>query len=223
FSNIMHNAIKFSFPQTSIRVYTPADQRDCVAIRDMGMGMDEATRLKLFMHDSRVSNPGTQGERGTGLGLALSQDIMSAHGGLISVTSSPGQGSEFLIKFPESTPTLMIVDDDEDFRLLMRSDLESLKLKIVEAESGISAMQLCRLEQLSLVITDMEMPGMDGCELTGMIKNETKSHPVPVIMVSVNSDYQAKLRALKHGADDFLIKPVERNALLLAVRKYVTI
>ena len=219
--NILHNAAKFSFKGGVIGVFQPPGEGDVIAFRDHGMGIDTSTQARLFSHDSRVSGQGTAGERGSGLGMPLSHDIMAAHGGSITVESAPGSGALFKICFPKAIPTLLIVDDDEDFRLLIRSGLEDLKVKIIEAGGGEGAIEAAMREPVSLVITDYDMPGMNGVELVDWIRKESKDREIPVIMVSVDADYKTKIKALKFGVSDFLIKPVEKSALLEAVRRHV--
>ncbi|MDH5637622.1 MAG: response regulator [Nitrospinota bacterium] len=218
-SNILHNALKFSHMGGAVTVSAPTGEQETIEIRDEGMGMEEETRVKLFTHGSNVSAPGTAGERGTGLGLALSQDIIKAHGGSIEVESMPDAGCVFRIKFTQATPTLLIVDDDEDFRLLMRSDLEELKAKIVEASDAVEALEIASNEPVSLMITDLAMPGMNGLDLVTHIRKKSKAPSVPAIIISVSSDYQTKVESIKSGVNDFLTKPVEKKVLLAAVRK----
>jgi len=222
-SNILHNAIKFSHKGGAITVSLPPGEPDTVAVRDEGVGMDEQTKARLFIHESNSSLPGTSGERGTGLGLALSHDIVKAHGGVIEVDSRPNEGTLFTIKFAKVTPTVLIVDDDEDFLLLMRNDLEDLDVNIKEALDVGRAMEIAMKETVSLVITDLDMPGENGLDLVSRLRKQSKHPEVPVIMVSVNSDYQTKVLALKMGVDSFITKPVKKKDLLDAVRSKVAL
>jgi len=222
-SNILHNALKFSHKGGTITASLPAGEQETVEIADEGVGMEEEARVILFTHGSNVSTTGTAGERGTGLGLALSLDIIKAHGGSIEVESTPGTGCVFRIKFTQATPTLMIVDDDEDFRLLLRSDLEELKAKVVEAADAVEALEIARTEPVSLIITDLEMPGMNGLDFVTQIRKESKDPLLPAIIISVSSDYQTKMESIKSGVNAFLTKPVEPKVLLAAVRKQIKV
>ncbi|MDH5679628.1 MAG: response regulator, partial [Nitrospinota bacterium] len=106
---------------------------------------------------------------------------------------------------------------------LMRNDLEDLDVNIKEALDVGRAMEIAMKETVSLVITDLDMPGENGLDLVSRLRKQSKHPEVPVIMVSVNSDYQTKVLALKMGVDSFITKPVKKKDLLDAVRSKVAL
>ncbi len=98
--NLLSNAVKFSPKGGAVRVGYPAP--GVLAVADEGVGIPAEKRTKLFRYEEATSTLGTQGERGTGLGLPLSYDIVKAHGGELTVESAPGRGSIFSVRLPTS-------------------------------------------------------------------------------------------------------------------------
>ncbi len=96
--NLVSNAIKFSNFGGTVRVTTP--EPGVLTVVDDGVGVPPSIVAKLFNYEEKTSTVGTAGETGTGFGLPLSQDIIKAHGGYLSVESIQGKGSKFLIRLP---------------------------------------------------------------------------------------------------------------------------
>lgn len=99
--NLLTNALKFSTPGGNIIIRTEEDGEWLkISVQDNGVGMDEATKEKLFRIDQSIKSTGTMGEKGTGLGLILCKEFIEKHGGTISVESEPGKGSKFTFSLP---------------------------------------------------------------------------------------------------------------------------
>ena len=98
--NLVNNAIKFCHAGDTIRIYMPNDRPNCIAVGDTGPGVDPELLPHLFNPTVKTSTPGSAGETGTGMGLPLCHEIVAAHGGSLSVTSMPGQGSIFCVQLP---------------------------------------------------------------------------------------------------------------------------
>ncbi|MDT8447696.1 MAG: ATP-binding protein [bacterium] len=96
--NLLTNAIKFSQPGQQIVFEVPEGHPNWLAVTDQGIGIPESLQEHLFCYEVTTTRPGTQGERGTGFGLPLSQDILQAMGGHLVFDPSPNQGSRFVIK-----------------------------------------------------------------------------------------------------------------------------
>jgi signal transduction histidine kinase len=103
--NLISNAIKYSHPGGLIRIKAEENKTMlAISIHDEGVGMDEETRANLFRLDENTSRTGTDGEKGTGLGLILCNEFVRKHGGDITVSSKPGEGSCFTVRIPKTIP-----------------------------------------------------------------------------------------------------------------------
>ncbi len=99
-NNVLGNAIKFSYPNSEIIIRVLSGEQTVIEVQDKGMGMDEDTLSTLFRIDMLQSRPGTNKERGTGIGLILCKDMVEKHGGSIYVESKAGEGSIVKVFFP---------------------------------------------------------------------------------------------------------------------------
>jgi signal transduction histidine kinase len=100
--NLLSNAIKYSQPGGTIRIRSEEAEGGClVTVEDEGEGMEPEILENLFKIGALQSRPGTAGERGTGLGLAVCKEFMEKHGGTIAARSEPGKGARFELFFPE--------------------------------------------------------------------------------------------------------------------------
>lgn len=112
-------------------------------------------------------------------------------------------------------PLISIVDDDESIRQALKSLIDSMGLHAELFESGEAFLNSHFVKQTDCLITDVRMPGMSGLELQDRL-NATKS-PIPIIFISAHDDGDARARALRAGAIDFLQKPFSEDALLGAI------
>lgn len=218
--NLMTNAIKFCSRGDRVTVFTPPGLKSAIAVRDTGKGIGGKNISDIFRHDVKTTTPGTDGELGTGLGLPYSYDIMKAHGGELTVESAPGKGSVFCAMLPYARPVALVVDDEPMARLIARSHLEKIGVDVVEAESGAKALSCIKDKRPHIIIADIMMPGMDGFELLGLLKQDVSTRGIPlIVMTSVDGEIRDK--ALRRGADDFVGKPVTAEDFVPRVRKFV--
>jgi len=160
-----------------------------LSVSDTGMGMDKETQSRIFEPFFTTKEKG----KGTGLGLSTVYGIVKQSGGYVMVQSEIGQGTTFNIYLPQiegvteklSTPvarsaeggteTILLVEDEESVRQLVRETLSSRGYHVLEAENGEAALDVAmREEKIDLVITDVIMPGMGGREL---VQHLAKSRP----------------------------------------------
>ncbi|MDH4183919.1 MAG: sensor histidine kinase [Nitrospinota bacterium] len=99
-ANLLSNAIKFCRSGDKVTVFRPEPDKNTIAIRDTGIGIDSSAIKQIFRFDAATSTPGTSGEAGTGLGLPYCHEIMAAHGGMIRAESEKGSGSVFYLELP---------------------------------------------------------------------------------------------------------------------------
>lgn len=117
-------------------------------------------------------------------------------------------------------PLLLIVDDNEDFRIFMRYSLE-LQYRVKLAVNGKEAWEMMQEELPDLVISDVMMPQMDGNELCRLIKQDKRTAHIPVILLTARQNTGAKLEGLQTGADDYVTKPFNMTILVLRIRKLI--
>jgi len=112
---------------------------------------------------------------------------------------------------------LLLVDDEKDIREVLALPLSDLGYHIFEAENGNDALGIFRDIQPPIVLTDIKMPGMDGIELLRKIKHENPE--TEVIMITGHGDMELAIRSLKYEATDFITKPINVDALEIAVKR----
>ena len=204
--NMVFNAID-AMPEGGMLTLSTHTEGDSVIVRivDTGVGMYPEVRSRIF--DPFFT---TKGKAGLGLGLAVSFGIIRRHGGNIEVESQYGSGTEFRITLPiakmaeemvtpsesvapvrpEVTPLithqpmptrLLVVDDEEFVRELLRDILEGEKCDVCLAESGSEALSIFKETEFDGVFTDVGMPGMSGWELAREIRRINKRIPIAVI------------------------------------------
>jgi len=114
---------------------------------------------------------------------------------------------------------ILIVDDDGITRKLLGLYLRGKGYQVSFAENGLDALEKLGLENINLVLTDLNMPYMDGIELVRNMKEEPSYKNIPVMMVTTEDDDEERTRALEAGADAYLVKPVTAEAINGTVRE----
>ena len=118
----------------------------------------------------------------------------------------------------ETVPSLLVVDDDDSMRALLKKLMESDGYRVTTADSGQNALELAAREAFDAVLLDAVMPGMDGFQVAEALKSSGLTRTVPIIMITALDDHSSKLRALKAGVQEFLTKPVDRSEVSLRVQ-----
>jgi len=221
FTNIIFNAIDAMPNGGTIRIrsWNAGDRLYCT-ISDTGEGMSEEVQQCVF-------NPffTTKGKRGTGLGLSMVYGIVTRHRGEIDVKSSPGKGTEFTIslpRLPRPEPSevdadrpaveaglqekILIVDDELGVREVLTEILREFGFTVAAVENGRRALQILERDSFGIVFTDLDIPGMNGLELTREIKNRYPETKVLLFTGWRVDKEDAKLR--RAGVDQVLPKPI---------------
>jgi signal transduction histidine kinase/CheY-like chemotaxis protein len=186
-TNLLSNAIKFSPEGTTVEISANIynEKLSEFIIKDEGIGITEENKEKLFKIGRMFSTEGTKGEKGTGLGLALARQIVEKHNGEIWFYSTPTEGSEFHFTIPSSANTILIVKNNKEIR---ESHIDFLKerfplYQVIGAGNGYEALGIILRHMPSLIISDPEMPLMNGLQLIHSIRGEDKPLNIPVIAV----------------------------------------
>ncbi len=120
-----------------------------------------------------------------------------------------------------STGYVLVVDDEEHNRTLLRDPLEARGYEIAEAENGVQALQKIGEREPDVVLLDLMMPKMDGFEVCRRLKKDAQTAHLPVLMISSLSERQERLMGIEAGASDFLNKPIDLPDVILRVRNAV--
>ena len=126
-------------------------------------------------------------------------------------------GSEGIMETPSSQNTILLVDDEEDIRQVLEMALKDSGYHVLSASNSQEALNVFAEKQPPIVMTDIKMPGMDGIELLQRIKR--MSPETEVVMVTGHGDMDLAVRSLKYEAADFIIKPIDVNALDIALKR----
>jgi CheY-like chemotaxis protein len=219
--NFVTNAIKFSPCGGQIEIFIPEGRPTTISVKDTGVGVPPGILPNLFNCEVPTSTRGTAGERGTGLGLPLAHEIMQAHGGSIDVETTVGAGSVFHANLPYVRPVILVVEDDDNERFAYKTILGRMDSQILETKNGEEGLQAALAQNVHLIISDIHMPVMNGCELLANLKKHPKTSQIPVVVLTSSASLESRERVLRLGADDFVIKPVMENELIPRVRRFI--
>ncbi len=223
FYNLLSNSIKFSRQGDIVTVFMASGAPPVIGVSDHGTGIPPERMQNLFSYEKKTSTPGTNHETGSGLGLPLSNEIVAAHGGTLTLRSEPGRGSTFFVMLPlGQRPQILLVDDEPAERELVKQYLAPLESNLLEAVDGDEAIRLLRGEErVDLVVSNVWMPTVNGMELVMRMKEDKKLRHIPVIMLTSDDSMDTREKALGLGADDFSTKPIDPNDLLPRIRRFI--
>ena len=224
-------SLKKNFPGVENRQYA------CIDVLDSGTGMDDATRARIFEPFFTTKELG----RGTGLGLSVVFGIVNSHHGFIDVDSALGKGTGFHLYFPippgfkaterhdskkaepskGGTETILVVEDEEILRELVKSSLEEKGYTVLTAQDGVDALNSFtqNKERIALVLCDMGLPKIGGWDAFKIMKE--LSPKVNVIFASGYLDPGLKAEILKGGARDFVQKPYDPDEIVKRIRDVI--
>lgn len=241
-SNIIINALKYTNNGNVTINITEKNNKIVIAVSDTGIGISPKNIPHIFNRFYQINNDINKAG-GSGIGLAFSKEIIELNGGNLSVKSKVDKGSTFVISLPllkeksvkitsedtnqkksyktiptinllKTKKTFLLVDDNQDMRTYLKSIL--LNIKCIEAENGEDALKKLQSHKIDFIITDYMMPKMNGYTFIKELRN--LQYNIPVIMLTAKADYESKISILRLGADDYIIKPFEREELLLRIQ-----
>jgi len=217
-TNLLSNAIKFSRDESSIIIYCNLfnDEFAEFVIKDHGIGISEKNKTRLFKIENMFSTEGTKGEKGTGLGLSLVKEIIEKHGGEIWFYSEPEKGSEFHFTIPRSPNSILLVEDVKGDRLyyekLIKDNFKNFQ--VISVSNGFEAINTVFQKLPSLIITDHEMPLMNGSQLVENIRKEDSTLQIPIIVIATNISDKLKMTYRNLGVHQILKKPVDAKLFI---------
>jgi signal transduction histidine kinase/DNA-binding response OmpR family regulator len=243
--NLLSNAAKFTQNGTvtlavSREQASAGPARFTFHVSDTGIGMNEEQLGRLFQAFTQADSSTTRHYGGTGLGLTITRHFASMLGGMIQVTSKPGEGSSFIMTLPDqpmpaSAPaapavpvaaaaadegtglTVLVVDDDPAVHDLLTAALTKENYRLLHARDGAEALEILRKTPPDIVTLDVMMPKVDGWSVLGAMKSDPALDHIPVIMVTIVDDRNL---GYSLGASEFMTKPIDRARLLALVRRF---
>jgi putative two-component system response regulator len=118
-------------------------------------------------------------------------------------------------------PRVLVVDDDKRNVKLMETLLKQQDFQVAKAYSGEDALSLVEKAEVDLILLDIMMPGIDGFEVCRKLKTANETRLIPIIMLTALDNHEAKVKAIKNGADDFITKPPDREELIARTRSLI--
>ena len=240
-TNLLSNAIKYNRPKGRIRVRFENGEQGVLTVDDTGIGMSQDQIDRLFEPFNRLGAERSD-TQGSGLGLVITRKLVKAMGGKIEVLSRPGRGTRFAVSLPLSKtraavlpapaedprppefPALdtksaeqvvLYVEDDEVNTILMEQIFSSQpNWRLVTASTGPEGLEMVRHNDLSLVLLDLNLPGLSGFEVLEKIRASESTRHLRCIALSADALPQQIRHALSQGFDDYWTKPIDVSSVI---------
>ncbi len=246
--NLLSNAFKFTTAGGMITVHLFQEgERVGVNVADTGPGVDDTHKAHIF--EQFYQGPQATDKTGSGIGLHIVSEYVRMHGGAITIKDNVPHGSIFTFTLPvikmgeaeelnpkevsvddliekeeeqllSTQPVLLFVDDNKDFCEFMADSLSD-EYTVLVAYNGQEAVELLKKHDITVVVSDIMMPVMNGTELCNRIKTNIQWSHIPVILLTARTAEEYKMEGLEMGADDYLTKPFNFNLLKLRIRKFL--
>lgn len=239
--NLGSNAVKFTEKgQVNFEVKIASQQLDTywieMRMQDTGIGIADDKLKLIFDSFEQAEKYISRKFGGTGLGLTITNKLIELMGGSISVSSSKGEGSTFVVRLPlgkvsgEITNDLrysalatkdlkscriLIVEDNKINILLVSRLLKSWKAEFAVAENGLEAQEILKEQRFDLILLDLQMPIMNGFELMEKLRTGEAGPQIdiPVMALTADAYEQTRGKALSLGFNDFITKPIQADDL----------
>jgi PAS domain S-box-containing protein len=234
-NHLMDNAVKFTLEGSVELLYSKEDEKLVFRIKDTGIGIKKENLSRIFEEFSQEIDGHHRPFEGLGVGLTLAREVIEKMGGQITVESEKGMGSEFSFSIPFrqagssrnknrenekiagvlnwSSKKCLLVDDNRDVLIYLNRILLDTGIKVLMARSGAEAIETIKnTPDLDLIVLDMQMPEMNGIDVTKEIRKIRKNLPIIAQTAFIFEDDKDII--LEAGCDACLIKPVRKEHLL---------
>jgi PAS domain S-box-containing protein len=241
--NLLSNAIKFtekggvSLHCQSVS-FTDHAQKIHITLKDTGIGIDKRYLHNIFEKFTQEDKSTSRKYGGTGLGMAITNELIQLMGGEITVDSKKGKGTTIniyltlpignleqiitesgLLNLSElEDKRVLLVEDNEMNRLVVKNTLSYYNLHITEAKNGKEAIKKIKEKTFDIILMDIQMPIMDGIKATKIIRNELNDQ-TPIIALTANAFKKQIDLCLSVGMDDYVTKPFDEYILLQTILK----
>jgi signal transduction histidine kinase/CheY-like chemotaxis protein len=237
--NLISNAVKFTEEgQIQVEIKLKEQQEDKVRLQiiicDTGIGISQQKLQTIFERFQQADTETTRRFGGTGLGLAIVKQLVSMQDGTISVKSEQGKGTRFFVELGYNVPdinqlyeealsaqeeavplqkiTVLIAEDNLMNQQLISHLMRSWDIDHVLVSNGIEVVEKLKERQYSIVLMDIQMPGMDGYKATEIIRNELGLN-IPIIAMTAHAMTGEKEKCLHLGMNDYVSKPIKETVL----------
>ncbi|RRB04296.1 PAS domain S-box protein [Larkinella rosea] len=243
--NMLGNAVKFTEKgEIELKIAALSNPNDEYVtfrfeVRDTGIGIKPEMQEKIFDAFSQADPSTTKKYGGTGLGLTISNKLLGLMGSQLQLTSTPGEGSCFFfeIRFKsepgdapvwqdiDSIRNVLIVDDNEHNRLILRQQFLLKQIAVDEASNGFEALQLlARPKKYDVILMDYHMPFMDGLETIRKIRADfyPSANEQPIILLHSSADDEKIIRTCETlEVNQRLVKPIKMHELYESLQRLV--
>jgi len=237
--NLLNNAIKFTDSGHIEYGLKENDDSLIFYVKDTGIGFDNSHINEIFKRFRKIDDEKTRLYRGAGLGLAISQDIVTLLGGKFHVESEPGEGSVFSFSLPKILAekqdfpdkkddssktdldlmgkTVLIAEDEPNNFKFLNQLLQKYNATIIWARDGQEAINQVERQKTDLILMDIKMPVLDGFEATKRIKEQ---YPEMIIIAQTAYASTEVMRKCKTaGCDYFVSKPIKKSELISTLKQ----
>ncbi len=226
--NLLSNALKFTRAgEVKVTAAKLGEEGVQISVSDTGIGIAPSDLEKIFEEFRQADNQNRAQRTGTGLGLAITKRLVQLLGGEISVTSQPGQGSQFTVTLPlaveartnasdlafaDTEHTALIVSNDASAFYVIKKYLAEVGYAVAAAKDGVSGVEIALMAEPRAIVFDLDsiVKSQEGIR---RIRAHNAAQPV----IAISSNASDELPAIKAGASAFIVKPLTREALIKAL------
>ena len=248
--NLLSNAVKFTPPGGSVTLTLRRDRGFVLTVADSGMGIEPAFIPHVFDPFRQADGSPSREQGGLGLGLAIVRQIVELHGGTVRAASAGrGAGSAFEVRLPSELPDtafappldtaaealppdvadprllggvhVLVVDDQEDARELLRTTLEGYGATVAAAANTASGLRAFDERLPDAIVSDIGMPGEDGYELIKRVRKRPRGALVPAVALTAYASPGDRLAAIAAGYQAHVAKPYEPTDVVRLIERLV--
>ena len=250
--NLLVNAIKFTPEGGDIEVIGEQNKDSILlTIKDSGVGMTSNQIQSILNGEKNLSTMGTRKEKGYGIGINLCREYLLKNNCKMEIESKRDVGTTIIISLPISEEELMfetnetrnnltlpvdiqldasifdgnvilVVDDD----ILIRENISymiSQYTTVITASNGKEAIEMAQKNMPDIIISDIEMPEMDGIEMCSILHKDPQFNHIPILFVSACTEESRRLSGYLHGAIDYITKPFNKKELLIKLSNILSV
>ncbi len=230
--NLLFNAVKFT-QQGAVSLEVSSEVIDAKTnmvtfkVCDTGVGIPQDDLEKIFAMYYQVNLPEHQSATGTGIGLAICQQMVSLMKGTISVDSQKGRGTCFTVKLPLTISDkpiqveelriagleILLVEDIELNVMVAKALLEKLGQHVDVAMTGTEAIEMARDKEYDLILLDIQLPDMNGFEVASAMHEESLVEQTSIVALTANV-IKTRQEYLDNGMDDVIAKPIKKSRII---------